>query len=297
MSHPPQPTTTAGESIKCSVSDCWRALQKLRSDGPLVQCITNYVSMDIMANTLLAIGASPAMVHAEEEVEEFVSLASALVINIGTLSNPWIKAMHKAAAKAHELGKVWVLDPVGVGATNLRTKTATELVLSHKPTVIRGNASEIIALAENICGALNVETSDGGQKGVDSCESSDNALMPAQALALQCHCVVVVTGKHDFVTDGTRVITVSNGHPILKKITAAGCALTAVIAAFVSLEDSTDVNLVMKGCASALSVFGIAAELAVENPACKGPGSARMHMLDAYRSITIETLWEKAKFS
>lgn len=99
------------------------------------------------------------------------------------------------------------------------------------------------------------------------------------------------------MTDGTRVITVSNGHPILKRITAAGCALTAVIAAFVSLEDSTDVNLVMKGCASALSVFGIAAELAVRNPACKGPGSARMHMLDAYRGITIETLWEKAKFS
>lgn len=143
---------------------------------------------------------------------------------------------------------------------------------------------------------MSVST-DGGQKGVDSCESSDNALMPAQALALQCHCVVVVTGEHDFVTDGTRVIRVSNGHPILKKITAAGCALTAVIAAFVSLEDSTDVNLVMKGCASALSVFGIAAELAVKNPACKGPGSARMHMLDAYRSITIETLWEKAKFS
>lgn len=100
---------------------------------------------------------------AEEEVEEFVPLASALVINIGTLSNPWIKSMHKAAAKAHELGKVWVLDPVGVGATNLRTKIATDLVLSHKPTVIRGNASEIMALAKNICAALNVETSGKGK--------------------------------------------------------------------------------------------------------------------------------------
>ena len=140
-------------------------------------------------------------------------------------------------------------------------------------------------------------STDGGQKGVDSSESSDNALMPAQALASQCHCVVVVTGKHDFVTDGTRVIKVSNGHPILQLITAAGCTLTAVIAAFVSLEDPANVNLVMKGCACALSVFGIAAELAVKNPACKGPGSARMHMLDAYSTITIETLWEKAKFS
>ena len=137
----------------------------------------------------------------------------------------------------------------------------------------------------------------GGQKGVDSSESSDNALMPAQALASECHCVVVVTGEHDFVTDGTRVIKVSNGHPVLKMITAAGCTLTAVIAAFVCLEDPTDVNLVMKGCACALSVFGIAAELAVKNPACKGPGSARMHMLDAYSGITIETLWNMAKFS
>ena len=140
-------------------------------------------------------------------------------------------------------------------------------------------------------------STDRGQKGVDSSASSDNALMPAQALASECHCVVVVTGEHDFVTDGTRVITVSNGHPILKLITAAGCALTAVIAAFVSLQDPTDVNLVMKGCASALSVFGIAAELAVKNPACKGPGSARMHMLDSYRGITIETLWNMAKLS
>ena len=140
-------------------------------------------------------------------------------------------------------------------------------------------------------------STDGGQKGVDSSECSDNALMPAQALASECHCVVVVTGEHDFVTDGTRVIKVSNGHPILKMITAAGCTLTAVIAAFVSLEDPTDVNLVMKGCAYALSVFGIAAELAVSNPAYKGPASARMHMLDAYSSITLETLREKAKFS
>ncbi|XP_078349978.1 uncharacterized protein LOC144634819 [Oculina patagonica] len=237
------------------------------------------------------------MVHAEEEVEEFVSLAKALLINIGTLSTPWIKSMHKAAAKANELGKVWVLDPVGAGATSLRTKTATDLVLSHKPTVIRGNASEIMALAKNICAGLDAQTSDEAQKGVDSSQSSDNALVPAKALASECHCVVVVTGEHDFVTDGSRVIKVSNGHPILKMITAAGCALTAVMAAFVSLGDPTDVDHVMKSCACALSVFGIAAELAVKSPAFHGPGSARMHMLDAYSNITIETLWQMTKFS
>lgn len=174
--------TNSDDSVQCSASECWGALQKLRSNCPLIQCITNYVSMDIMANTLLAIGASPAMAHgelngfvfviifiiklilkfnssAEEEVEEFVALASALLINIGTLSAPWVKSMHKAASKAQELGKVWVLDPVGVGATEIRTKIATDLVLSHKPTVIRGNPSEIMALAKGICKEVNLQIS------------------------------------------------------------------------------------------------------------------------------------------
>ncbi|XP_028393004.1 hydroxyethylthiazole kinase-like [Dendronephthya gigantea] len=290
-------STHHNKPISVSCDECAGLLQKLRTDSPLVQCITNYVSMDIMANTLLAIGASPAMAHAEEEVEEFIGLASALLINIGTLSVPWIRSMHKVAAKARELGKPWVLDPVGVGATSLRTKTATELALSYKPTAIRGNASEIMALAKSVCKRLDVESSDGAQKGVDSSQSSDHALGSAKALALECHCVVVVTGKDDFVTDGSRVITVSNGHPVLTKITAAGCALTAVMAAFVCLGDSTDVDHVMKSCACALSVFGIAAELAVKDPAVKGPGSARMHMLDAYSSISSETLSQMAKFS
>ena len=147
------------------------------------------------------------------------------------------------------------------------------------------------------CGNLIFFFLDGAQKGVDSSQSSDHALVSAKALALECHCVVVVTGKDDFVTDGCSVITVSNGHPVLTKITAAGCALTAVLAAFVSLGDPRDVTHVMRSCACALSVFGIAAELAVKDPAVKGPGSARLHMLDAYSSINIETLSQLAKFS
>ena len=139
--------------------------------------------------------------------------------------------------------------------------------------------------------------SDEAQKGVDSSESSDHALEPAKALALESCCVVVITGQHDFVTDGSSVITVSNGHPVLTKITAAGCALTAVLAAFVCLGDSTDVCYVMKSCACALSVFGIAAELAIKDPTVKGPGSARLHMLDAYSSINLETLSCMAKIS
>ena len=132
---------------------------------------------------------------------------------------------------------------------------------------------------------------------MDSSQSSTSALVPAKSLALECNCVVVVTGKDDYVTNGSRVITVSNGHPILQKITAAGCSLTAVMAAFVSVRDVRDVNQVMNSCAYALSIFGIAAELAMKDPLVKGPGSARMHMLDAYSSIDLKTLKAMAKFS
>ena len=138
---------------------------------------------------------------------------------------------------------------------------------------------------------------DGAQKGVDSSQSSKDALESAKSLASESHSVVVVTGEHDLVTDGSRVITVSNGDPILKLITAAGCSLTAVVAAFVCSGDSKDVTHVMKSCAYALSVFGMAAELAVKDPAFKGPGTARMHMLDAIYNLNEGTVIEMAKFS
>src|SRR5688572_5385256 len=122
--------------------DSWLTLQELRRVAPLVHNITNYVAMDVTANALLAIGASPAMVHAEDEVEEFVALAHSLVINIGTLSHAWVGAMTRAAEQAVRLGKPWVLDPVGAGATQYRTAVARELA-HRQPTVVRGNASEI----------------------------------------------------------------------------------------------------------------------------------------------------------
>lgn len=146
-------------------------------------------------------------------------------------------------------------------------------------------------------GASPAMTHDGVQKGVDSSQSSTSVLMPAKALAKECKCVVVVTGADDYVTDGSRVMTVSNGDPIFQKITAAGCSLTAVMAEFVSVGDTTDINQVMDSCAFALSIFGIAAELAVKDPAVEGPGSARMRMLDAYRTINQEILQAMAKFS
>ena len=150
-------------------SDAWASLAAVRRGAPLVHSITNYVSMDITANALLALGASPAMVHAVEEVEDFVSIASALVVNIGTLSPAWVAAMERAADRARERGKPWVLDPVGAGATPYRTGVARGLA-RRGPTVIRGNASEILALGGGV----------EGTRGVDSAHGSDDALAAAQ---------------------------------------------------------------------------------------------------------------------
>lgn len=165
-----------------------------RAKSPLVHCITNFVSMDIMANVLLAAGASPAMAHSIGEVEAFVGISSALLINVGTLSDEWVGAMKLAAAEARRRGTPWVLDPVGCGATPYRTKVCAEL-LALQPTVVRGNASEILALA----GA------SASVKGVDSTAAAGEALAAAQALAAARRGVVAVSGAEDLVSGASRV--------------------------------------------------------------------------------------------
>jgi hydroxyethylthiazole kinase len=244
-------------------AETWTALQHLRERCPLVHSITNYVSMDVTANALLAVGAAPAMVHAADEVEEFVGIAHALVVNIGTLSPPWVDAMRLAADRAVALGKPWVLDPVGAGATRYRTETARELA-ERRPTVIRGNASEILALA----GAAQAT------RGVDSAHASSDALESARTLARQVGCVVAVTGAVDYVTDGDRTLSVANGHPMMTRVTALGCSATALLAAFLAVHDDP-----VFASAAALAVLGVAGEIAArESP---GPGTFRSKLLDA----------------
>lgn len=244
-------------------TETWQALARLRETAPLVQNITNYVAMDVAANTLLALGASPAMAHAVEEVEEFVGIAQALALNIGTLSPAWVQAMQLAAARALQLGKPWVLDPVGAGATQYRTRTAAALA-RQRPTVVRGNASEILALAGT--GAAT--------KGVDSTAASDDAREVARRLAAELGCVVAVTGAVDYVTDGRVERSVANGHPLMTRVTALGCSATAMVAAFCAVEDDA-----LVATAQALAVLGLAGELAARQAA--GPGSLRLHLLDA----------------
>ena len=241
----------------------WASLQAIRQGAPLVHNITNFVSMEVVANCLLALGASPAMVHAEEEVEDFLAIARSLVVNIGTLSPPWVAAMKRAAAQASALGRPWVLDPVGAGATPYRTRTALELI-ELCPTAIRGNGSEILALA----GASSAPT-----RGVDSSHGSDEAVDAARRLARSAGAVVAVTGAIDRITDGERWREVSNGDARMTRVTALGCAASAVIGAFLTAERDP-----LEAAAQGLAVFGLAGERAAARAA--GPGSLRWRIVD-----------------
>jgi hydroxyethylthiazole kinase len=241
----------------------WASLQAIRQRAPLVHNITNFVAMDVTANCLLALGASPAMVHADEEVEDFVAIANALVVNIGTLSPPWVAAMARAAARARTLGRPWVLDPVGAGATPYRTRTALDLI-ELRPTVIRGNASEILALAGAAAGPT---------KGVDSTHSADEAVQAAQQLAQASGAVVAVTGAIDRITDGERWREVRNGDWRMTRVTALGCAASTAVGAFLVVEQDP-----LLAAAEALAVFGLAGERAAA--AAPGPGSLRWQIVD-----------------
>jgi hydroxyethylthiazole kinase len=244
-----------------SIGDC---LMRLRERRPLIHNITNFVVMNWTANVLLALGASPAMVHAPEEVEEFVAISSAVVVNIGTLDEPWIASMRQAAAKASEAGIPWVLDPVGAGATKLRTRASLEL-LALAPNVLRGNASEIIALS----GAAG-----HAPKGVDATASSGEALDAARSLAEASRTVVAVTGATDYVVDARRRIGLSGGSAMSQVVTGTGCAATSIVGAFLAVEPD-----VILATASALAVLKAAAAMAAQRS--QGPGTFQIALLDA----------------
>ena len=231
------------------------------------------MSMDIAANALLAIGASPAMVHAPEEAEDFGAIAEALVVNIGTLSADWVIGMEAAAEVAGRLGRPWVLDPVGVGATAYRNET-TRRLLAKNPTIVRGNASEILAAA-NVAG---LQGEAAAPKGVDSAHETSAAYALAGALARRQDCIVAATGAVDFVTDGERAVEFANGSPLMTRVTALGCALSATIAAFAAV--TPDAFLATAG---AIGVYGVVGEMAGE--AAARSGSFRVAFLDALDAV------------
>lgn len=239
------------------------ALGAVREKSPLVHNITNYVAMNNSANALLAIGASPVMAHWTDEMENMTAIAGALVINIGTLDGQWIEGMFAAGKAAHRRGTPIVVDPVGAGATPQRTETALRLIEECKPTVIRGNGSEIMALVN----------ADIKSKGVDSSASSHDALSAAQSLARQTGAVVVISGATDYITDGTTTHTVEGGNPIMTAVTGMGCTSTAIVGAFLAVESDA-----MVAATAAMAVMSLAGERAAA--ISKGSGSMQVNFLD-----------------
>lgn len=256
----------------------WQQVQLVKQKSPLVHNITNYVVMNNTANALLAAGASPIMAHAHSEIKEMVNIAHSVVINIGTLDEYWIQSMLMAAETAKILHKPWVLDPVGAGATSFRDQTLHQLLQFH-PTVIRGNASEIIALAK---------TNTTVTKGVDSTAESNDAVEAAQILVNQYNTIVCISGETDIILSKNQSIHIKNGHSLMTKVTGLGCSATALIGAFIGvIEDK------VSGTAAAMALLGIAGELAVLES--KGPGSLPINLIDKLYNITEEEFTNNLK--
>jgi hydroxyethylthiazole kinase len=246
----------------------WQDILRIRAEAPLIHNITNFVAMNTTANALLAVGASPVMAHAPEEVEDMVSRAKALVLNIGTLSIAWINAMLRAGHEANRKGVPVILDPVGSGATRFRTETAHLMLRQTTPVVIRGNASEIRSLV----------LAEQHTKGVDSVHTPEETKEAAKFLSDHCRCVVSVSGATDLVVLGDSVIRILNGHPMMPRVTTMGCIASALTGAFAAVNSSFFI-----AAANAMALTGIAGEMAAEQ--CAGPGSFMPCFLDVLYNI------------
>lgn len=244
------------------------SLRRIRSNTPLIHCITNHVVMNWTANCLLAMGASPVMTHDLEDIPEIINHSRALLVNIGTLDSSLLKSMSFAMGHTKRKNITIVLDPVGAGATQYRTKEALALIQTHTPTVIRGNASEILALA-----GFNVQT-----RGVDSVNSSAEAVEAAKKLAKQYQCVVSVSGAVDYTVSEDSVLECKHGHPIMTRVVGMGCAAGALIAAFCSVGASP-----LQATHEAMCLIGQVGECAQRESA--GSGSFQVKFLDSLYSI------------
>ena len=254
-------------------------LARLRAEKPLIHQITNYVVMNETANATLALGALPVMAHAPQEVEEMASVAGALVLNIGTLSDHWIEAMVLAGRAANGAGVPIVLDPVGAGATTYRTETSKRLLEELDVAVVRGNAAEIATLSgrqAEIRGVESIGTDDSG---------ADLARAAAQALG----CVAAVTGPVDHVSDGRRVLAVANGDAMLGLVSGTGCMATAVTGSFLAVRREA----ALEGAAEALVAFGVAGEEAARS--ARGPGTFHAALYDALYQLDPDTLDSRAR--
>jgi hydroxyethylthiazole kinase len=255
-------------------------LMRIRERRPLVHQITNYVVMNETANATLALGALPVMAHAREEVEEMVRLAGALVINIGTLSPPWVEAMLLAGRAANDAGVPVVLDPVGAGATTYRTETARRILEAVRVAVLRGNAGEVATLVGVEAEVRGVESMSGGA------DAGELARRAASALGV----VASVTGAVDHVSDGARTVAIANGHELLATVTGTGCMSSAITGCFLAAGEDT-----LEAAAEALVAFGIAGEDAAVT--ARGPGTFHANLYDALAALDPASLDGRARIS
>lgn len=268
-----------------SADDLWHDVIAVRENRPLVHNITNYVVAPYNANALLALGASPVMAHAHEEVREMARLASALALNIGTLDPCWVMAMKHAMAEANAAGKPVVLDPVGAGATAYRTETVHELIRLGPPAIIRGNASEILSIAGQA--ALT--------KGVDSAATSGTAVTAARRLAEQISGTVCISGADDHVVDSTgRWLSLSNGHEWMTRITGTGCSASAMVGAFSAVQPDR-----WRATAAAMAYLGVAGEIAAEEAirTGRGVGSLQTGLLDRLQLLSRQDFISRLKIT
>ena len=262
------------------VSRLAEIVTQVRKERPLVHQITNYVTVNDCANIVLAYGGAPVMADDIEEVQEMVGHASALVLNIGTLNSRTIAAMLLAGKTANARGIPVVLDPVGVGATLLRTKTAREIMSQVKLAVIRGNASEIAVLAGE----------EAITRGVDAGDVQGGTLALGRALATTAQCVVAITGAQDIITDGRSTLRCDNGHPLMAKVTGTGCMVSALVGATVGVTDDY-----LLATAAGLVSMGLAGEYAARASGLSNLGSFRTHIIDYIGKFTYADLQGEAK--
>ncbi|HEY6794229.1 MAG TPA: hydroxyethylthiazole kinase [Kineosporiaceae bacterium] len=255
------------------------ALRRVRERAPLVQCLTNIVAAQWTANVLLAVGAAPAMVDNAREAAAFAQVAGGVLVNVGTPYEDTADGMREAVRGAGEAGTPWVLDPVAAGALGWRTELAQELLDAVAPAVVRGNASEVLALAGGL-----------GGKGVDAVDTPEAAAGTAAGLAVKYGCTVAVSGPVDHLSDGSRMVRIANGHPWLTRVTGVGCALGAMIAGFVAVTDDR-----LVAAAAATATLTVAADAAASRTA--GPGSFAVALLDELAALEPDQLRDRVRLT
>jgi hydroxyethylthiazole kinase len=253
--------------------DATEVLERVRREKPLVHHLTNFVTIYDCANIVKVFGASPVMAHAREEVADMAGIASALVLNIGTLTSEFVDAMLLAGKSANSKNIPVILDVCGAGATKFRDDKCLEILDAVNVSIIKGNSSEIARIAGE-----NVQT-----KGVDAVIVEKNLQDVARGLARDRNCTVVITGKEDTVADEKRVVRVLNGHPVMGDIVGTGCMATSVIGTFAAVEKDYVVASV-----AGLVCYEVAAEIAAKN--ATGPGSFKEMLMDAVYNLDYGTI-------